>query len=82
MLHKFFEPGDWFAPKKHGKGSGFPTAWQGWVVLAAYVGTVAGLSLLLNPPSRSGYILYAMGLIAATAALMLVARARTPGRWR
>ncbi|ANY18844.1 hypothetical protein A6F68_00309 [Tsuneonella dongtanensis] len=82
MLHKFFEPGDWFAPKKHGRGSGFPTAWQGWVVIAAYVGIVAGLSLLLERPSMEGYILYALGLIVSTAALMLIARARTPGRWR
>lgn len=82
MLHRMFEPGDWFAPKKFGGGSGFPTAWQGWVVLAAYVGIVSGLSLLLDPPSFEGYVLFSLGLVAATTALMLIARARTPGRWR
>lgn len=82
MLHRIFGPGDWFAAKKHGRGSGFPVAWQGWAVVAAYVGIVAGLSLLLDPPSPTGYALYVAGLVSSTVALMLIARARTPGRWR
>lgn len=82
MLHKFFEPGEWFAAKKLGRGSGMPTAWQGWVLIIAYVATVAGLSLLLDPPSEMRFVVWAFGMIVSTAAFMLIARARTPGRWR
>jgi hypothetical protein len=82
MLHKFFEPGDWFAPKKRGYGSGLPTAWQGWALIAAYVAAVAVLSLLLDPPNEVGFALWAFGMTVATAAFLLIARNRTPGRWR
>ena len=43
MLHKFFEEGYWFEPKKLGYGAGLPVAWQGWVLLAFYTGVIAGL---------------------------------------
>jgi hypothetical protein len=46
MLHKFFEDGDWFAAKRYGYGAGLPIAWQGWALLAAYMGAVLVLCLL------------------------------------
>lgn len=52
------------------------------MVVSAYVGIVSGLSLLLDPPSFERYALFSLGLVAATVAFMLIARARTPGRWR
>ncbi|MFN3510704.1 hypothetical protein [Tsuneonella troitsensis] len=82
MLHKFFEPGDWFAPKKRGKGSGVPTAWQGWVVIVTYIGVVMGLSRLLVRPSMADYVMWAVGMVLATGLMMVIARNRTPGRWR
>ena len=81
MLHKFLAPGDWFAAQKYGRGSGFPTAWQGWVLIGAYVALIAGLSLLLERPSALNYFAWATGIILATVAFLLIARSRTPGRW-
>ena len=27
---------EWFAAKRYGFGSGFPIAWQGWVIMLAF----------------------------------------------
>jgi hypothetical protein len=39
----------WFPAKRYGWGWGLPCAWQGWVVLAAFVGLQA-LGAVLAPP--------------------------------
>lgn len=41
------KPRHWFPAKKYGWGWGIPCAWQGWAVLAAYLGTVATASILM-----------------------------------
>ena len=53
-LHKFFEDGDWFAPKRFGFGAGLPIAWQGWAVSAAYIALVIGLALVAESRSDIG----------------------------
>ena len=64
MLHKFFEEGYWFEPKKLGYGAGLPVAWQGWVLLASYTGVLAGLCLLLTRGDVTGFVLGALGIVA------------------
>lgn len=41
--------GIWFPAKRYGWGWGFPCAWQGWVVYAAFVAFVTGSAFLLVP---------------------------------
>ena len=82
MLHKFFEEGDWFAPKRLGYGAGLPIAWQGWALLGAYVAVVTGLSAVLERADLTGWAIWAIGVAAATAVLIVVARKRTRGGWR
>lgn len=66
----------WFAAKRYGYGSGWPIAWQGWLIVAVYVAVVTSASLALSP-------LLAVGtLIASTAVLMIVCAKRTGGGWR
>ena len=69
---------EWFAPKRYGIGSGRPIAWQGWVVLSAYLAIVAASSLLLGdkPPVALSTIL------PATALLMVICANTTRGGWR
>ncbi len=38
----------WFPAKADGMGWGFPTAWQGRVVFAAYVGLMVGLAQVVT----------------------------------
>jgi hypothetical protein len=39
----------WFPAKQYGWGWGAPATWQGWVVLAIFVGLAVAGSLLLLP---------------------------------
>jgi hypothetical protein len=82
MLHKFFEEGDWFAPKTLGYGAGLPIAWQGWVLLASYLAVMLGCGLLLATEDFTMSVLAGMGMFGATIALVLIARARTRGGWK
>jgi len=68
----------WFAPKQYGYGAGRPLAWQGWAVLAAYLGLVGATAILLDdiPLAQASII------IPATAALIIVAARTTRGGWR
>jgi hypothetical protein len=74
MLHKFFEEGYWFAPKKFGYGAGLPTAWQGWALLIGYVLMIAGLAAFAR---QIGLVVFMASAILLTIPLMIVARRRT-----
>ncbi|MCM0084529.1 hypothetical protein L4X63_23425 [Geomonas sp. Red32] len=71
----------WFPAKRYGWGWGFPVAWQGWLVLAAYVALLAA-GRYLFPPSQSklGFILY---VVLLSVALCGVCYAKgEPPKWR
>jgi hypothetical protein len=56
----------WFAGRPSGQGSGWPVAWQGWLVLAAFfAGAGAALAML------DGFML-GLTLVALTVVLMVV----------
>lgn len=82
MLHKVFEDGYWFAPKRYGLGSGLPIAWQGWALTAAYVALVAGLAILGETSDRLGLSVALPGIALATLAFVFIAHRRTRGGWR
>ena len=69
---------EWFAAKRYGSGSGKPIAWQGWVVLLAYLAIIIGATQLIH---RSPW---AMGsvIVTATAIFMAIAARTTRGGWR
>ncbi|MGS1016451.1 hypothetical protein [Allosphingosinicella humi] len=68
----------WFAPKRYGYGAGFPVAWQGWLLFAAY-----GLALLVAIliAERNQIACLAI-IVSATALLLLIAARKTRGGWR
>lgn len=71
----------WFPAKRYGWGWGFPTRWQGWVVLAAFVGLVSLSAVLLNPEQRPVEFVVVAGVL--TGLFLLVCRAKgEPPRWR
>lgn len=82
MLHKFFEPGDWFSAKTHGYGAGLPIAWQGWVLLASYLGVMLGFGLLAESGTFANIAIAVAGIIVATGLFVLIAKHRTRGGWR
>ena len=82
MLHKFLEPGDWFAAKRLGYGAGFPLARQGWVLLLAYAAIMLGFGLLVEWGAYAEIALGVTGMVCATALFVWVVKRRTRGGWR
>ncbi|HEX2802464.1 MAG TPA: hypothetical protein VHN55_00545 [Sphingomicrobium sp.] len=69
---------EWFAAKRFGYGSGFPIAWQGWLVLAIYLAVMVGAAYALH-----GSPLALIGVVLpATVLLMLITAKTTRGGWR
>ena len=67
---------EWFAPKMHGYGASPPIAWQGWVVLGAFVlGVLASVAWL--PGVWRG-----VGVVAVSVLFGLVCLLTTKGGWR
>ena len=58
------EPKYWFPAKRYGWGWGPPTCWQGWAVMAIFVGLVAACALRFLPSGRPGAFLACTALLA------------------
>lgn len=75
------EPDDgpaWFAPKKIGYGAGLPIAWQGWVLLAAFLVSV----LALTPLATRSILVHLSATTTITAIFLLIVKKTTRGGWR
>jgi hypothetical protein len=81
MLHKIFVPGPWFAAKRLGIGASWPIAWQGWALLAAYTGVIAGLGMLLRQGGTFPRVAALVVFLGCTAVLLEIVRRRTDGGW-
>jgi hypothetical protein len=71
----------WFPAKRYGWGWGLPSSWQGWTVLAVFVGLVVIGSFLITPHATFGaylaYIAVLIGLFVGVCWLK-----GEPPRWR
>ena len=74
--------GAWFRQKKFGYGAGWPIAWQGWLVLALYIGTAMIAALLWESQDDVYQMAAVILFIGATIALIALSRAKTRGGWR
>lgn len=69
---------EWFAPKRHGYGSGLPIAWQGWAVLTGFlVLTTGSAAIFADRP----LVLFSI-VVPLTAVFLFIAARTTPGGWR
>jgi hypothetical protein len=71
----------WFPAKRYGWGWGLPSSWQGWVVLAAFIGLLA-VGFLLFPPSKDvgALLVYVVALGALLFGICWLKG--EPPRWR
>jgi hypothetical protein len=58
----------WFAAKRYGWGWGLPIAWQGWVVLGAFIVLMIAGSFIFPPYQHK--LLY-LGYLAVLIALLI-----------
>jgi hypothetical protein len=71
----------WFPAKRYGWGWGLPSTWEGWLVLATFLGLIVAGVRLFPPRAMPGsYLTY----VAALAALLVGVCWLTgePPRWR
>ncbi len=71
----------WFPAKRYGWGWGLPLTWQGWAVLAAFIG-LFGAGFLIFPPNRelTSLLVYVAVLCALQFAVCWLKG--EPPRWR
>lgn len=71
----------WFPAKRYGWGWGFPSTWQGWVVLAVYF-VLLGLGMWLLPPQAYPHY-FGIYMVAISGALLWVCKLKgEPPTWR
>jgi hypothetical protein len=69
---------EWFAPNRYGYGTGWPIAWQGWAVTAAFLAIVVLAGVLLkDKPGLQATIIF-----PALAVFLSIAAKTTRGGWR
>ena len=75
------EPKYWFPAKRYGWGWGVPSAWQGWLVMGAFLVLVLAGSFLFPPGVQFGpypaYVVVLCGLLIGVCWLK-----GEPPRWR
>jgi hypothetical protein len=71
----------WFPAKRYGWGWGIPSAWQGWVVLVAFIALVIAGIILFPPAKQVGFFFAYVALMVAllTGVCWLTGE---PPRWR
>lgn len=72
-----FDDQPWFAAKSFGYGAGLPITWQGWVMLAAHMALILGLTFLL----RWHPVAMTLAVIAIALAPLPLYAAKTEGGW-
>ncbi|MFL9863653.1 hypothetical protein PQR67_05665 [Paraburkholderia fungorum] len=71
----------WFPAKRYGWGWGFPSRWQGWVVLIVYIALMC-LDAYRFPPDREP-VTFALVVVLLSAALLAICWLKgEPPRWR
>ena len=72
----------WFPAKRYGWGWGVPRVWQGWVVLVAFFGLLAGGALVLLPAEgAAAFVAYSAALSAILVAICWFKGERPRWRW-
>jgi hypothetical protein len=75
------DPKYWFPAKRYGWGWGLPLTWQGWVVVAAFLGLLAADVFLIRLRERPvTFIVYVFVLVAVLTFVCWLKG--EPSRWR
>ncbi len=75
------KPTYWFPAKRHGWGWGLPMTWQGWLVLASYMGLMLAAIVML-PPTRNAPDFLGIVVILTVCFLAICWAKGEPPRWR
>jgi hypothetical protein len=68
----------WFAARRFGIGSGWPIAWQGWVVLCIFIAGMAATVIYAPLP----FNIVLEGIVVIAFCVLNAAKTRGGWRWR
>ena len=71
----------WFPAKRYGWGWGFPSCWQGWLVLAAFI-ILLVIGSILFPPGKQLWPYLAYVAVLCVLLIGICWRKLEPPRWR
>lgn len=71
----------WFPAKRYGLGWGFPSAWQGWLILLIYLGAISFSAYVFSPSSKTTSFLLATIAISVTLIVICWIKGEPP-KWR
>jgi len=71
----------WFTAKRYGWGWGLPSAWQGWIVLAAFIGVLSILPLIFDPRAEVAFFIASVVVVAAILFAICWVKGEPP-KWR
>ncbi len=71
----------WFPAKRYGWGWGLPSSWQGWAVLATYIGLLGIGTLLLHSDRELGFYLVFAAILSILLIVVCWLKGEPP-RWR
>ena len=75
------EPKYWFPAKRYGWGWGLPSSWQGWLVLAIFIGLIVLGSFLFPPRANLGSYLAYVVILGGVLVGVIWLKGEPP-RWR
>jgi uncharacterized membrane protein YhaH (DUF805 family) len=70
----------WFPAKRYGWGWGLPCAWQGWVIMIAWIVLVTVLSPMIALHSMLSFFIFIFGMAAVLIAICWAKG--EPPKWR
>jgi hypothetical protein len=75
----------WFKPKRYGLGA-TPVTWEGWAITGLAVAILACATWYLmgrgGPAGPVAFAVWLVVMVAVTAGLLIVTKAKTQGEWR
>jgi CHASE2 domain-containing sensor protein len=71
----------WFPAKRYGWGWGPPATWQGWLVLAAFVGLLVAAAVRFPPNRQTGAFIVCVVTLSVVLTLVCWIKGEPP-RWR
>jgi hypothetical protein len=72
----------WFPAKQYGWGWGPPTKWQGWLVLAVYLGSVLTAGVYFQPKRNPLAFFVSVGITTALLIFVAALKGEKPLTWR
>jgi hypothetical protein len=71
----------WFPAKRYGWGWGFPTTWQGWLVIALYVVLIGAGAVVISPSGHPGVFVAYLTFLSFLLIAVCWAKGEPP-QWR